>query len=400
MQHMRMLQDILTLLTPLLFVLGFTVVFLLVRWHKIVVPLRRLTRAQIEGVEKRLEYLLTEGEKEGIAELLKKARCRIERRCPVEVLEFFFWPRGTELYAWRLIHEAESLLALKMNHDLARERLRMLGGLAGGPIKDEQLEQIVRYVSPPLSSEQGKQLQEYLKQNDLPMIRSALDSVKPELSIEQKDQLLYLLLTRGDPRARLFWELRRYYDEEDTRFARLSTGHAKIAWLMNIGLLLIVAILLARNELLNLGTGVFREVELWTLFGALGATLRRMTVALKPQDRTTDYGFYWIVLFLSPVFGALVGFTTLFVLQAAATLDVLSQALKDILASPSQVVLRLALAIVSGFYAERLLDRLLKQIEKQIAPGEQEQKSSKDSEETSTLSQPSKVQPQEAPKTQ
>lgn len=186
----------------------------------------------------------------------------------------------------------------------------------------------MRYVSPPLSSEQGKQLQEYLKQNDLPMIRSALDSVKPELSIEQKDQLLYLLLTRGDPRARLFWELRRYYDEEDTRFARLSTGHAKIAWLMNIGLLLIVAILLARNELLNLGTGVFREVELWTLFGALGATLRRMTVALKPQDRTTDYGFYWIVLFLSPVFGALVGFTTLFVLQAAATLDVLSQASK------------------------------------------------------------------------
>ncbi|MDW8054544.1 MAG: hypothetical protein RMJ86_08370 [Anaerolineae bacterium] len=327
----------------------FVALFLIVRWHNIVVPLRQLTMAQIEGVRRRLCGMVAEVEAAACdedqqvlkraRELLDKAACEVEACWPVgSPLDFFFWPRGGELRAWRMIHEAERLIALIMTPELAKERLRAISAQSNG----RQAPHIVVQRAPLVRLQVGEE--------------APPSSQAPSESSD--DKVI---------RARLFWELGRYYDEEDTKFARLSVNHAKASWLIAIGVLLIVALLLAQPLLAGLVTAL-GEMQWWMLFGAIGATLRRMTAAFKPQERITDYGFYWTALFLSPVFGALASVAAMLLLYAATELGVLAQGL---LFDDSKFVARLGIAGLSGL-SERLVNRLTEQVEGKLAPKAEE----------------------------
>jgi len=79
----------------------------------------------------------------------------------------------------------------------------------------------------------------------------------------------------------------------------------------------------------------------------------------------SDYGLSWSVLFLSPVTGALSGWAGLLLLQALQKLNVIDLAglLPPGLDLTAPV---LGVAIVSGI-SERLLDRLVRQAEDEIA---------------------------------
>lgn len=160
-----------------------------------------------------------------------------------------------------------------------------------------------------------------------------------------------------DVRKRLYHELCSYYDENDSNFARLSATHAKIAWLVYIGLMLVMVFLV-------LGQDKMQELPVWMLFGASGALLSRCLRFLKATKLLTEYGVYWILLFLSPVYGALAGVASVLLFHLLIEIKILSPDTfgRFFLNDPSGMYARLALAILSGL-SERWLDKLIKQTE-------------------------------------
>lgn len=101
------------------------------------------------------------------------------------------------------------------------------------------------------------------------------------------------------------------------------------------------------------------------LFGASGALLSRCLRFLKATKLPTEYGVYWILLFLSPVYGALAGIVSVLLFDLLIEIKILSSDIfgRLLLSEPSGIYARLALAALFGL-SERWLDNLLKQTEK------------------------------------
>ena len=104
------------------------------------------------------------------------------------------------------------------------------------------------------------------------------------------------------------------------------------------------------------------------LAGAVGGILSRLQRELLRRDVPSDYGLSWSVLFLSPVSGALSAWAGLLLLQTLQKFNVID--LKTLL--PDNVDLTaptgaiLGAAVVFGI-SERMLDRLVRQAEDEIA---------------------------------
>jgi hypothetical protein len=104
------------------------------------------------------------------------------------------------------------------------------------------------------------------------------------------------------------------------------------------------------------------------LAGAVGGILSRLQRELQRRDVPTDYGLSWSVLFLSPVSGALSAWAGVLLLQTLQVFDVVN--LEKLLppgtslTEPRGAVL--GVAILFGI-SERLLDRLVRQTEDEIA---------------------------------
>ncbi len=318
----------------------YLILMTVVRWHLIAVPTRRLTRAQLQGLlgrwkqELQVPSLQTAGE-QALGERIEQLLRRVEDALKPSPWEWLFWPRGAELKAWRLIHDAESLIALGMDPKLAQERLRQLEGTP---------------ASPPISTTSAPEAVERFR--DKPQEPSGPSGPTPPSDSE-------------DVRPRLYWKLRRYYDERDTRFATLSTAHTKTSWLVYLGLALVGLTLLVGPNL-----SLPSEFRGWMLFGALGAFLSRCLRILKGPDLPTDYGVFWIMLFLSPVYGALAGLIGVLLINLAVQLEILGQTFKAFTLNEPASLGRLALAAIIGF-SERGLDRLVENV---IGKLEQEKK--------------------------
>jgi hypothetical protein len=143
------------------------------------------------------------------------------------------------------------------------------------------------------------------------------------------------------------------YDNTDTNFASLASWHNKTAYLVVAGLLLIIAL-----------AGALQHGVLF-LAGAAGGLLSRLSRSLYRQDVPTDYGASWTSLFLSPVVGALAGWSGVLVVNFAVQVNVLGAFFKTDWCNPwSPFTLGIALAM--GF-SERLFDTILKQLEDKTA---------------------------------
>lgn len=143
------------------------------------------------------------------------------------------------------------------------------------------------------------------------------------------------------------------YDRTDTDFATLISWHNKTIWLTGCGLLLILALA---------GT---LENEVLFLLGATGGLLSRLSRSLYRQDVPNDYGASWTTLFLSPVVGALAGWTGVLLVLLAVKLQVLGSLFALITWDNSFNPLSFGIAVLLGF-SERAFDTILSQLEGKI----------------------------------
>lgn len=120
----------------------------------------------------------------------------------------------------------------------------------------------------------------------------------------------------------------------------------KTVWLILIGLLLITELVLLGNWLVLLA-------------GAVGGLLSRLQRMVTSRAVSTDYGAYWVSIFLSPMVGSLAAWTGLLLVAMLQGSNVLTH--MDInFQSPTNAVL--GLAILFGV-SERFLDNVMKQVE-------------------------------------
>jgi hypothetical protein len=142
------------------------------------------------------------------------------------------------------------------------------------------------------------------------------------------------------------------YDRTDTNFANLISWHSKTVWLIWCGLLLMVAL-----------AGALQH-EVLFLVGATGGLLSRLSRSLYRADVPTDYGASWTTLFLSPVVGALAGWSGILLVALGVELNVLGQVFRFDWCNP-YCPLVLGLAFLLGF-SERAFDGILTQLEQKV----------------------------------
>ncbi len=149
--------------------------------------------------------------------------------------------------------------------------------------------------------------------------------------------------------------LNELYNARDTKFTNLATQQNKVTWMVFVGLVI-------------MGALVSMGYEVLLLAGAVGGVLSRLQRELVRRDVPSDYGLSWSVLFLSPVSGALSAWAGVLLLQTLQRFNVidLAQLLPDNtdLTNPSGAIL--GVAILFGL-SERLLDRIVRQAEDEIA---------------------------------
>jgi hypothetical protein len=143
------------------------------------------------------------------------------------------------------------------------------------------------------------------------------------------------------------------YDRGDTDFARLVSWQNKAVWLVTCGLLLMV----------GLGTAL-GHLALF-LIGAAGGLMSRLSRALHRQDVLTDYGASWSPLFLSPVVGAIAGWSGLLIAAVLHQFGILGTLFDPLQWNADLTPLALGLAFVLGF-SERAFDSLLGAIDDKL----------------------------------
>lgn len=143
------------------------------------------------------------------------------------------------------------------------------------------------------------------------------------------------------------------YQERDTSFSTLMSWHNKASWLTNCGLLLILALSAALGN------------EVLFLLGAAGGLLSRLSRSLYRQDVPTDYGASWTTLFLSPVAGALGGWTGVLLIALLEKLGVLGPLLDSIRWDSPYNALAYGVAFLFGF-SERAFNTVLSQLEDKV----------------------------------
>jgi len=148
--------------------------------------------------------------------------------------------------------------------------------------------------------------------------------------------------------------LRVYFAKRDDGFASAADMQAKAVYLVEFGLLLVVALALG-----------FHREQLF-LFGALGGLLSRLTRILGRNPVATDYGASAASLMIAPVMGALAGFAGIAALQGLGDIKVTQHTLASLWSTPS-TPLALTFALAFGF-VERLLDKALQAAAKAV-PG-------------------------------
>jgi hypothetical protein len=371
----------------LVLALGYLLLFLFARTYLIACPSRALARAQLEGLLAEHVEGWEEGRKqeddqkkrdaqEDIKECLQKARDLLKGRDSWgqirALLSLLFWNGEREMAAWALIHRAERRAAALMSDEEVRARLvRGLGELGAFPEEEKALWQ--KQLKRALGLEGQDPQQGSPSQGGGSGQEAAARALSPSTDPQEPGQgsgqaeSNARCCQKPDPgvqRALLKEFLAALYDARDTRYARLLTLHNKAAWLLLVGLGLAWALGAFTPGLpngLSLGTGL--------LLGFLGGVLSRLLRVVATKELPTDYGAYWVPLFLAPVLGALGAVGGYLVFWALVEVRALGEGLKPLLSPPAAY----GLLVVLGF-SERLLEGLTKRLEDQALKQEDQGK--------------------------
>ena len=295
----------------------YVLALIVVRWNLIALPTRRLLLVEIHAVTGRLDTLKVgsqhaSAEFKQVEDLLKDAKAAAPPKATFKtLLDLLFWSRGHETAGWGFVHEAETqLVPLLESEDLrsglesSQAELRQLGTATALDLADR--------INACLST------------------LSTTSSTYPLARLRAlQTQALGLIYGRGD-----------------TDFCALVSWHNKAIWLVGCGLLLIVA----------LGAAVGNE--LLFLMGAAGGLLSRLSRSLYRQDVPSDYGASWTTLFLSPVVGALAGWSGVLLVALAIKLQALGPLFSSITWDHSFNVFTLGFALLLGV-SERAFDKVL-----------------------------------------
>jgi hypothetical protein len=371
----------------LVLALGYLLLFLIARTYLIACPSRALARAQLEGLwaehvegreegQKQEEDQRKQDAREDTEECLRKARDLLEGRGRwgriVACLSLLFWNGQREMAAWALMHRAERRAVVLMEDEEVRARLvRGLGEL--GVFSEEERALWQKQLKRALGLEgqdpqQGSPSQGGGSGQEV-AARALSPSTDPQEPGQGSGQAESNARCCQKPdsrvqRALLEEFLAALYNARDTRYARLLTLHNKAAWLLLVGLGLAVALGFFAPGLpngLSLGTGL--------LLGFLGGVLSRLLRVVAAKELPTDYGAYWVPLFLAPVLGALGAVGGYLVFWALVEVRALGEGLKPLLSPPAAY----GLLVVLGF-SERLLEGLTKRLEDQALKQEDQGK--------------------------
>jgi len=367
--------------------LVYLLLFLIARTYLIACPSRALARAQLEGlwaehVEGREEGQKQEDDqkkrdaREDTEKCLRKARDLLEGRGfwgqIWARLSLLLWNGEREMAAWALMHRAERRAVELMKDEEVRARLvRGLGEL--GVFSEEERALWQKQLKRALGLEgqdpqQGSPSQGGGSGQEV-AARALSPSTDPQEPSQGSGQAESNARCCQKPdsrvqRALLEEFLAALYNARDTRYARLLTLHNKAAWLLLVGLGLAVALGSFTPGLpngLDLGTGL--------LLGFLGGVLSRLLRVVATKELPTDYGAYWVPLFLAPVLGALGAVGGYLVFLALVEAQVLGEGLKPLLRPPAAYGLFVALG-----FSERLLEGLTERLEDQALKQEDQGK--------------------------
>ncbi len=312
---------------PLLFavVLIYEAALIAVRWHMIARPTRSLLSAQLEALQSQVNSVKALNTDEvhrirPVEDLLGKAWEQIVDSGWSSWLDVLFWSRGGEIAGWGLAHEAEAQLGPFLSYNETRAGLeRAAADLL--QLADSTAISIAEHIRQALTVAHGG--------------AGGASEKRLQALLQQARRMLY--------------------DASDTRFATMVSWQNKAAWLVGVGLVLILALAA------DLGN------EDLFLLGAAGGLLSRLSRALNRADVPTDYGASWTTLFLSPVVGALSAWCGILVVAAAFKLQLLGAAFASVTGYDSYSPMVFGVAILLGF-SERAFDGILTQLEAAVVP--------------------------------
>lgn len=278
---------------------------------------RKEGEPQDAGGADRVEELLQE------AERVLNTMCKRTFAQPLLFLYFLFWNGQREMGAWRLLHEAERQAVNALCDPQVQARLKRALG---------ELEE--------LSKEKACAWRRHLE--------SALKE-QAEEGAEGRKALLQNFLAD-------------LYDARDSKYAQLLTLHNKATYLFWLGLVLAWGILHLWPG------GSFHPLFLF-LAGLGGGLLSRLMRVVGTARLPTDYGAYWVPLFLSTLLGGLAALLGVLVVELGVALKVLGEGVVGLLQPPSVYGLGVGLG-----FSERLFQGLSRRVEDTLVPKTKEDK--------------------------
>ncbi len=308
--------------------LTYAAAFLLVRWNLIARSFRLEVLTNIQRV--RLELAMHppgDPDDRKIVELktmLESAEARINN---IGLLDRILWTRGQEEASWGEVDEVERQFAIMQSPGRMKAHL-------------ETAELDLRAIA--TQQEDGA-------------ITALADLIHNVLAGKPSDDHVRHLLHE----ALLTLDSAENEDLDDT-----LNWHNKTVWLICLGILLLVALEGAKRG----GGGLFAA-------GAVGGFLGRLMRAVKRIDQKLDSSAYWTNFFLSPLVGALAGWTGILLIELAFKLGIVGPAFSGVTFEAGYATFTLALAFLLGF-SERLFEKILGQIGEKISDGSQDNGSS------------------------
>jgi hypothetical protein len=290
------------------------------RWLLVARPTRRFLEARLDEIQSQLKLAEATHPSAptvaGARELLDKAARHLGRRT---TFGWFSWSGENELAAWRDVHGAERMLIMTWPETQVQARLaEVVAELKALP-----------QAAPAATADDGEAL------DLVALIRQTL-----KLSPREPEKEKHLL-------ERAFDTL---YSDLDFNFWQLANRYSKAMWMTGSALLLIIAVAFI------VGNPVF------LLAGAVGGFMSRLSRALKEETDATDYSAFWTTLFLSPLLGALTGWSGVLLLSLGTELGVLGDAFGKTPWTSSGHVAPLAAAFLFGF-SERFFYGVVSKVE-------------------------------------
>jgi hypothetical protein len=310
-----------SVLTWLLVTGGYLLLFLWVRCHKIALPSRSLALAQLQGL--RAEH----GNGGEVGKVLEEAKGFLENgNCLHRIFRLRLWNGAGEMSAWALMHRAQRLAVKQVDCEQVRAWLR--GALADLSVLPEEKRRLWQEA---LEKRNGQGASG--APNDCARERALLQEVLADI-----------------------------YDARDREYARLLTFFNKGTYL----LLLTLGLSLLLGLLWPPGLGPWADPPgpdplFLYLAGVGGGLVSRLFRVVHAKSLPTDYGAYWVPLFLAPALGGVAALLGWLLLKALLDVGALSPGLQRLLDPPGAYGLGVALG-----FSERLFPFLSQRLETRL----------------------------------